>query len=65
MDKFQESYGRIDADKREFDVEFWQSKGDEAIFQAALELINDSLVVKQEYAHEPRLQKSIESFGKI
>lgn len=64
--EIRESYGRIgDEDEDRFDVAFWQSQGDEAIFAAALDMIQDYLVLRYGHADEPRLQRSIEHFGKV
>ena len=64
MTEITESYRKLGRDDRQFDVTFWQNQGDEAIFQAALEMIHDSFIVKGENADEPRLQRSVESYGK-
>ena len=63
--KIYESYGRMEDSGRQFDIRFWQSQGNETIFEAAHQLILDAILLKQGYADEPRLQKSIESFQKI
>ena len=63
--KIYEHYGRVVDSDRQFDIQFWQSQGDETIFEAAKQLILDAILLKQGYADEPRLQKSIESFQKI
>lgn len=62
--KFTESYGRIEDLDRSFDQEFWQKQGTKAIFEAAYDMIKDYLLLKEGYAHEPRLQRTVESFGK-
>ncbi len=62
---FQENYGRFEKSGREFDVRFWQQAGNEAIFEAARELIIDHLILRQGHAHEPRLQRSVESFQRL
>jgi hypothetical protein len=58
-----ESYRRIGSDDN-FDTAFWQSQGDEAIFKAALEMVLDYLRIRYGHADEPRLQRTVESFGK-
>ena len=63
MTEILESYQKLGEDEQ-FDIVFWQAQGEEAIFKAALEMILDSLIIKGTNANEPRLQKSVESFGK-
>jgi len=64
MKEIQESYRPIGDEADRFDIEFWQSQGDQAIFDAALEMILDYLVIRHGHADEPRLQRTVESFGK-
>ncbi len=64
MQKIKESYRRIDDEDNRFDIEFWQAQGDQAIFEAALEMIQDYLIVRYGHADKPRLQRTVESFGK-
>jgi len=59
-----ESYRRIGDGEDRFDVEFWQSRGDQAIFEAALDMILDYLTIRHGHADEPRLQRTIEHSGK-
>jgi len=35
-----ESYQGITDDRRSFDIRFWQSQGDRAIFEAVLEMVH-------------------------
>ena len=63
--EIQEAYRRIGDKKDCFDIEYWQAQGAEAIFQAALEMVMDYLILRNGHADEPGLQRSIESFGKI
>jgi hypothetical protein len=63
--EIQEVYRPIGDKEDCFDINFWQSQGPEAIFQAAFEMIMDYLILRDGHADEPRLQRSIESFGKI
>jgi hypothetical protein len=65
MRDIKEFYGRIGDNEGRFDIEFWQGQGDEAIFNAALGMILDYLMLRDGYADKPRLQRTIESFGKI
>ncbi len=60
-----EAYRKIGDPEDRFDIEFWQNQGEEAIFQAALEIIMDAQMVKQGYADQPRLQRTFENFQKI
>lgn len=60
----QESYGKLqDAD--DFDVIFWQSQPPEVLFEAVRQLIADYLLIREGYADEPRLQRTVESFHRI
>jgi hypothetical protein len=59
-----ESYGRIGENQDRFDIEFWQRQGDQAIFKAALDMIMDYLLVRHGHVDKPRLQRTVESFGK-
>ena len=65
MREIKESYGPISKNDGHFDIEFWQEHGDEAIFDAALDMIMDYLLVRHGYVDKPRLQRTVESFGKI
>ncbi len=64
MTEILESYQKLGDHDDKFDIVFWQAQGNEAIFQAALEMVLDSLILRGESVNEPRLQKSVESFGK-
>ncbi len=64
MDKFEENYQRIIDDKRLFDIRFWQSQGDLAIFEAVTEMLNDYFLIRGQNADESRLQRTIENFRK-
>ena len=64
MKKIKESYRRIGDEDDRFDIEFWQAQGEQAIFDAALEMIQDYLIVRYGHAEEPRLQKTVEHFAK-
>ena len=65
MRDIRESYGRIGDDDDRFDIEFWQRQGAQAIFNAALDMVTDYLTIRHGYADKPRLQRTVESFGKI
>ena len=64
MRDIKESYGRIGDNEGRFDIEFWQGQGDKAIFNAALDTILDYLMIRHGHADKPRLQKTVESFGR-
>lgn len=64
MREIRESYGRIGDETDRFDIEFWQSQGDQAIFAAALDMMRDYLTIRYGHADEPELQKTVEHFGK-
>ena len=63
--KIKEAFGKIGDKDDKFDIQFWQSQGEIAIFNAAMEMVFDYLTLRQGYADEPRLQRTIESFQKI
>jgi len=65
MRDIRESYERIGDNEGRFDIEFWQGQGDQAIFNAALDMILDYLMIRHGHADKPRLQRTIESFGKM
>jgi len=64
MRKIEENYQRITDDRRLFDIRFWQSQGDLAIFEAVTEMLNDYFLIRGKNADESRLQRTIESFRK-
>jgi hypothetical protein len=64
MRKIEENYQRITDDKRLFDIRFWQSQGDFAIFEAVAEMLNDYFLIRGKNADESRLQRTIENFRK-
>ena len=64
MKKIEENYQRIIDDKRLFDIRFWQSQGDLAIFEAVREMLNDYFLIRGKSADESRLQRTIENFRK-
>jgi len=64
MRQIRESYGPIGDDEGRFDIELWQSQGEQAIFDAALQMVLDYLTIRNGHADEPRLQRTIESFGR-
>jgi len=64
MGEIQESYRRIGDKDDRFGIDFWQSQGEQAIFAAALDMIQDYLIIRYGHADKPRLQRTVESFGK-
>lgn len=65
MKKIEENYQPITDDKRLFDIRFWQSRGDLAIFEAVNEMLNDYFLIRGKNAHESRFQRTVENFRKI
>jgi hypothetical protein len=65
MRDIRESYGRFGDNEGRFDIEFWQWQGDQAIFDAALDMILDYLMIRHGHVDKPRLQRIVESFGKV
>ena len=47
-----------------FDIRFWQSQGDIAIFEAAAEMLNDYFLIRGKNVDESRFQRTIEAFRK-
>jgi hypothetical protein len=64
MRLIEEKYQRITDGSRSFDIRFWQSQGDRAIFEAVTEMIHDYFLIRGKNADESRLQRTIESFRK-
>jgi len=64
MKAIEECYQRIKDDRRSFDIRFWQSQGDRAIFEAVSELLHDYFLIRGKGAGEFRLQRTVESFQK-
>jgi len=64
MKKIEENYHRITDDKRSFDIRFWQSQGDQAIFEAVEDMLQDYFLIRGKDADEFRLQRTGESFRK-
>jgi hypothetical protein len=64
MKKVEENYQRIMDDRRLFDIRFWQSQGDLAIFEAAWGMLTDYLLIRGKNADESRLQRTVEYFRK-
>ncbi len=64
MMKIEENYQLIINDRRSFDIRFWQSQGDVAVFEAVTEMLNDYLLIRGENADESRLQRTVENLRK-
>jgi hypothetical protein len=65
MKIIEENYQLLTDDRRSFDIRFWQSQGDLAIFEAVTEMLNDYFLIRGINADESRLQRTIENFRKI
>jgi len=48
---------------RKFDIEFWQKQGDEAIFQAAWEMIE--VAEEMKHGRKPELQSTVTAFKRL
>ena len=64
MRAIKENYQRLADDRRSFDIHFWQSQGDRAIFEAVSEMLHDYFLIRGKDADEFRLQRTVESFRK-
>jgi len=64
MRNIREAYRRIGDNEDRFDIEFWQEQGDQAIFNAAMEMVSDYLMIRHGHADKPGLQRAVEFFGK-
>jgi hypothetical protein len=64
MREVKEAYRRIGDPDDRFDIDFWQSQGERAIFEAALGMISDYLILRYGHADQPRLERTVESFEK-
>lgn len=64
MKVIEEKYQSIKDDRRLFDIKFWQSQGDRAIFEAVSDMLHDYLIIRGKDVNEFRLQRTVESFQK-
>ncbi len=64
MKKIEENYQLVMDDRRLFDIRFWQSQGDIAIFEAVTNMLNDYFLIRGKNADESRLQRTVENFRK-
>ncbi len=62
--KIEENYQKLTDENRLFDIRFWQSQGDQAIFEAVSEMLNDYFLIRGINADESRLQRTVETFRK-
>ena len=51
MRVIEENYQRITEDRRSFDIHFWQSQGDRAIFEAVSEMLRDYFLIRGKWGH--------------
>ncbi len=65
MTKIIEAYHKIGDSEDRFDIEFWQAQGEQAIFEAALELALDVAFLRYGHADKPGLQRTVESFQRL
>jgi hypothetical protein len=63
--RFHEAYRKIGDEDNDFDIRFWQTQGAKAIFDAAWKMVLDSLMLRSGDAVEPRLQRTVEHYGKL
>ena len=61
---FSENYSRFAEDNHSWDIAFWQKQGATAIFEAMWGMIKDHRLLTKNDATEPRLQRTVECFGK-
>jgi len=64
MRTIEEKYQRTTDSSHSFDIRFWQSQGDRAIFAAVSDMLHDYLLIRGKDANEFRLQRTAESFRK-
>ena len=64
MKIIEENYQPVKDSNRSFDVRFWQSQGDLAIFEAVSEMLHDYFLIRGIDANEFRIQRTVESFRK-
>ena len=60
-----ERRGQLKDLDRWFDISYWQRQGSDAIFEAAWQMVFDSLQLKGKRVSELRLQRSVEKFGRF
>ncbi len=65
MSGFVENYRPIGDEDGNFDVDFWQKQGPEAIFAAAMQMILDAEWIRNGHVGELRLDRTVESFQRL
>ncbi len=65
MKIIEENYQRITDDRRSFDIRFWQSQGDCAIFEAVSDMLYDYFLIRGKDVNDFRLERTAEFFQKI
>lgn len=65
MSEFVEAYKPIGDDDRGFDIAFWQKQGDEAIFDAAMQMILDVERIRNGNVKELRMDRTVESYQRL
>ncbi len=65
MKPIEENYQHIKDERSSFDIRFWQSQGERAIFEAASDMLHDYFLIRGKDAGEYRLQRTVESFQKV
>jgi hypothetical protein len=65
MRGIKESYKRIGENEERFDIDFRQQQGEQAIFNEALDMIMDYLILRHGNVDKPGLQRTVEHFGKL
>ena len=61
---FSENSSRFAEDDRSWDISYWQKQDPTAIFEAMWGMIKDHRLLTKNDATEPRLQRTVECFGK-
>ena len=59
-----ENYTKSFDETERWNRQFWQAQSSEAIFEAAWQMILDYRLLHDGHADEPRLQRTVEHFGK-
>jgi len=62
---FVEAYKPIGDDEEGFDIAFWQKQGDEAIFDAVMQMIMDAELIRNGSVKELRMDRTVESYQRL
>lgn len=65
MSEFVEAYKPIGDDEEGFDIAFWQKQGDEAIFDAVMQIIMDAELIRNGSVKELRMDRTVESYQRL